>query len=274
MTADHVVPGLSESLPDLEATLAADPSSRNTVRVAEALRMAGETERAVALLEPLTEREPTRISPLVLLAWCFEDLGEVERAQTTLDQVKSLDPGNPFARAPEPAPPEIPFGTSPFVAEEPRAGEETPAAQATAALDASPPEVASGEPARLTELAEPAEPPEPAEAAPPAEPAPSAGAAQPAVPTPPAEAEPSFPSIRGDTEWEAEPEHPLTEQELRDVPPSPLYSATLAEIFERQGFEEKAIEIYEEVVRLHPERTDLRARIADLRQCVAKGPTP
>jgi tetratricopeptide (TPR) repeat protein len=62
----------------------------------------------------------------------------------------------------------------------------------------------------------------------------------------------------------AEPERSLSVEELAEVPPGPLYSATLAEIFERQGFEEKALEIYREVVRLHPERDDLRARIDDL----------
>ncbi len=71
---------------------------------------------------------------------------------------------------------------------------------------------------------------------------------------------------RFDPEWEAEPERALTEEQLRHVPPSPLYSATLAEIFERQGFEEKAIEIYEEILREEPDRQDLRDRIAMLRE--------
>lgn len=67
-----------------------------------------------------------------------------------------------------------------------------------------------------------------------------------------------------DPETEAEPEAALTPEQLRHVPPSPLYSATLAEIFEEQGFEEKAIEIYREIVRQNPEREDLRARIEAL----------
>jgi hypothetical protein len=75
-----------------------------------------------------------------------------------------------------------------------------------------------------------------------------------------------------DPEQEAEPERALTPEELADIPPSPLYSATLAEIFERQGFEEKAIEIYEEVVRTHPERVDLRERIAEIERRLPAGP--
>lgn len=73
-----------------------------------------------------------------------------------------------------------------------------------------------------------------------------------------------------DGETQAEPERALTPEELARVPPSPLYSATLAEIFERQGFEEKAIEIYERVARLHPEREDLRAKIEELRARIAR----
>lgn len=65
-------------------------------------------------------------------------------------------------------------------------------------------------------------------------------------------------------EREAEPEAALSPRQLEDVPPEPLYSATLAEIFERQGFEEKAIEIYEEVLRADPGRVDLVDRIEAL----------
>jgi hypothetical protein len=78
-------------------------------------------------------------------------------------------------------------------------------------------------------------------------------------------AEAPAPTMRPAGESEAEPERALTAEELAKVPPSPLYSATLAEIFERQGFEEKALEIYEQVARTHPERSDLTARIATLR---------
>jgi tetratricopeptide (TPR) repeat protein len=64
-----------------------------------------------------------------------------------------------------------------------------------------------------------------------------------------------------DSEHEAEPEAELTAADLEHVPPAHLYSATLAEIFERQGFAEKALEIYREIVRRNPERRDLVARI-------------
>lgn len=73
-----------------------------------------------------------------------------------------------------------------------------------------------------------------------------------------------------DRERAAEPEAALTVEELREVPPSPLYSGTLGQIFESQGFEEKAIEIYREVVRLNPSREDLLARIEALESRVGE----
>jgi tetratricopeptide (TPR) repeat protein len=76
-----------------------------------------------------------------------------------------------------------------------------------------------------------------------------------------------------DGETQAEPERALTPEELARVPPSPLYSATLAEIFERQGFEEKAIEILERIVGEHPDRDDLRAKIAELRSRLGAEPS-
>ncbi len=82
--------------------------------------------------------------------------------------------------------------------------------------------------------------------------------------------DPANPYAAGDphavTERAAEPERALSPEELSEVPPGPLYSATLAEIFEKQGFEGKALEIYREIVRLHPERDDLHQRIDELTQ--------
>jgi hypothetical protein len=91
-------------------------------------------------------------------------------------------------------------------------------------------------------------------ASPPAGPEPAA-----AVPdeAPPAEPVPL-------DEREAEPERALTAQELREIPPSPLYSATLADIFARQGFEEKAMEIYRALERAEGSPADVRERLRAL----------
>ena len=72
-------------------------------------------------------------------------------------------------------------------------------------------------------------------------------------------------------EVEAEPERSLTEQELRAVPPGPLYSATLAEIFAKQGFQEKAIEIYREIEKADRDRPDVRERIQSLEEQLEAG---
>lgn len=213
-------PGLAGLLPELAASLSEDGSARNVMRVAEAFRMAGQSKRAADLLRPVLDREPARISPRVLLAWCLEDLGRVDDAQAMLESVRSMDPGNPFARGPEPARPARP--PVPPVPVSARSGRE--------------PDV---------DLAPPA-----------------------ATPVPEPYALPPVAVVQ-DPEREAEPESALTEAQLRDIPPSPLYSATLAEIFEKQGFEGKAIEIYEEVVRRDPARRDLQERITDLRARLA-----
>ncbi len=187
---------LLDSLAKLESDAWADPSPRNVMGLADALRLAGRPERAIEVLFPLLAEDAAAISPRVLMAWCLRDVGRDVEADAALDTVRALDPANPFGR--------------PGVAR--------------AASAASVPR--------------------------PAGPAPLAGG-----------------------EAEAEPERSLTPEELSRIPPSPLYSATLAEIFERQGFEEKAIQIYEQVVRAHPDRTDLAHRIAMLRARMRQEPS-
>ncbi|MFN8179418.1 MAG: tetratricopeptide repeat protein [bacterium] len=184
------VPGLLDVLPVLESQTWADPSPRNVMGLADAYRLVGRPERAIEVLGPLLAEDATAISPRVLLSWCLEEAGRADEAGVALQEVRELDPANPFTAPPEPP--------------------------------SAPPPVAS-------------------------------------VPAPATVTGP-----RTDGEAQAEPERALTPEELARIPPGPLYSATLAEIFERQGFEEKAIEIYEQVVRLHPERSDLQERIARL----------
>jgi len=225
---DSALPGWAGLLPALEASLNADGSARNVMRVAEAFRMAGQSAHAAEILQPIVDREPSRISPRVLLAWCLEDLGRVDDAQGMLESVRSMDPGNPFARQPEPSRPAAPASrpmTPPVMAAPPQS-------EAELELDLSP--------------------------------------VAPVPESTPAREQPAPVAIVRDPETEAEPETALTEAELMNVPPSPLYSATLAEIFEKQGFEGKAIEIYEEVIRRDPERRDLRDRITDLRARLAE----
>lgn len=303
--------GLADELPELEASLLKDPSPRNVMRVADACRLAGRPERSVELLEALLAERPTAIAPVVLKAWCLADLDRMDESAAAVEELRAIDPANPWASGRAiPAPVltgwdepgiEVPVAAGseaagesvaepePEPAEEAVAGPEPePAGEAVAepamepvgeaegpASDEPTDEAAEGVvfeiPEGTSDLAaaiaamsgvelEPeSSPRDEPESAPDVElelePA-STGVAE--VPEEPAPVE------APDEELEAEPERALTEAELADVPPSPLYSATLAEIFERQGFEEKAMEIYAEVVRTHPERVDLRERIAEL----------
>ena len=187
------LPDLLDSLPTLESEAWADPSPRNVMGFADALRLAGRPERAIEVLFPLLTEDAAAISPRVLLAWCLLDVGREVEANAALDTVRALDPANPFGRV----------------------GPSRRALAVAARADA------------------------------------------------PASASAPAPVTSG--EAEAEPERSLTPEELSRIPPSPLYSATLADIFERQGFEEKAIQIYEQVVRAHPDRLDLKEKIEALR---------
>jgi len=74
--------------------------------------------------------------------------------------------------------------------------------------------------------------------------------------------------VDADEELLAEPERALDAAQLREVPPSPLYSVTLAEIFAKQGFQEKAIEIYRRLELQDPGRSDLAGRIRALEEQV------
>ena len=232
------VPGLAEALHGLVSSLGGDISPRNVMRVAEALWLTGNPDRAIELLEPLTNKDSSAISPRVLLGWCYEDSGRAEEAEETLRIVRELDPANPYG---QPASPPAPAPAPTPTPEEP--------------------EVARVEDDFELELIGPAAP-EPGPPAPP-----EIGEA----PPPPEDSErgtepPSRPerSPTEDSEREAEPEDALTEEELLAIPPGPLYSETLAKMFEKQGFGAKAREIYEDLIRRHPERVDLREKIESL----------
>jgi tetratricopeptide (TPR) repeat protein len=315
------------------------------MRVADACRLVGQPERALELLEALVAERPTAIAPLVLIAWCLDDLGRDDECRAALEELRAIDPANPWAsgsaRAPgpggEPAGSEVEeplvieraeAGAEPVVAgpaagdpelQEPEpSGPESPESEPIGseseeptpeeaesggpAPEEPPPAELPGEPesvepderpvfevpeesdlsaalAEMSALAETPAPEAPPEAGGEPEPeaaveAPGAGVPHPEVAAgeeaPPRSLAPADTSR--DPESEAEPERALTAEELADIPPSPLYSATLAEIFERQGFEEKAMEIYAEVVRTHPERVDLRERIAELERRLPAGP--
>lgn len=244
----RTIPGLADRLPELRDSLLVDSSPRSVMRVAEACWLAGDSDGAIQLLKPLVDDFPGTIAPRLLLGWCLEERGRKVEARAIFDEAHALDPANPFLRRSEPS----------------RSwNEETVELARPPGLTRSPDPEPVVAPASLTLDEETVElSPPPFEAPPRFE-----------IVSPPAPvAAPPEPKVERDPEREAEPESALTPDELRSIPPSPLYSATLGEIFEKQGFDEKAIEIYREVVRQNPDREDLLARIEALESRVAGEP--
>jgi tetratricopeptide (TPR) repeat protein len=202
------------------------------MKVADALRIVGEPGRAIPLLEPLVSRDESAIAPRVLLAWCYEDLGRASEAERALADVHELDPANPFGRPARGVPDTTEHPLEVLLERSTSLAEPSASAASVESIEDRPPERAP-EPDRDERA-----------------PAPDPWIVR---------------------ESEAEPERALTEEELREVPPGPLYSATLAEIFEKQGFEEKAVEIYREILKVEPSRHDLAARIRDLEARISRG---
>jgi tetratricopeptide (TPR) repeat protein len=248
------VPGLAEALPALESSLHEDASPRNRMRVAEGLWLAGRVAEAVALLEPWVHTEPDAIAPRVLLAWAYEDLGRTGDAVRLWSAVRVLDPANPFALPGEAAGEVAPLEVEPNPEGAADAADTAHAVAEGAADAADAARAATEAPDAPISVAEPV---------------PTVKAPSIAAPDAPPVARPA-----GDTpESQAEPARPLTREELAEIPPDPLYSATLAEIFAKQGFEEKAIQILQEVLRQHPDRSDLATRMAELERRLPGGPT-
>jgi len=105
----------------------------------------------------------------------------------------------------------------------------------------------------------------------PEEPAPPPAALEPPVPTPPeitaaatqTGAEPGYPWIPP----EEAPDEPVVSSAALD-----LATETLADLYARQGFGERAAEIYQELQRQDPARADLRQKLEQLEIAAAPGP--
>ncbi|MGH7362110.1 MAG: tetratricopeptide repeat protein, partial [Candidatus Methylomirabilales bacterium] len=103
------------------------------------------------------------------------------------------------------------------------------------------------------------------------EPAPPPAAPKPPVPTPPE-------ITAAATQTGAEPEHPWIPPE--EAPEEPVVSSaalglateTLADLYARQGFGERAAEIYRELQRQDPARADLRQKLEQLQMAAPAPP--
>jgi len=85
---------LHEEISELEQRFAESPDSRLFLPLADALRRAGELERAVKLCRDGLERFPDFSSARVLLGECLADMGELDEAEGVLRESAQYDDGN------------------------------------------------------------------------------------------------------------------------------------------------------------------------------------
>jgi tetratricopeptide (TPR) repeat protein len=83
-----------EEIAKLESLYASNPGGRVFVHLAEALRKAGELERARSILTEGLSRHPDSASGFVVLGRVLADLGSADEADAAFRQVLGLDAGN------------------------------------------------------------------------------------------------------------------------------------------------------------------------------------
>lgn len=86
--------GLEEEIRELEKRFSEAPDSRLFLPLADALRRAGELERAVKLCREGLERFPDFASVRVLLGECLAETGDLEEAEQTLEKLVAEDSEN------------------------------------------------------------------------------------------------------------------------------------------------------------------------------------
>ena len=86
--------GLEEEIRELEKRFAESPDSRLFLPLADALRRAGELERAMKLCREGLERFPDFASARVLLGECLAESGDLEQAEQTLQKLVEEDGEN------------------------------------------------------------------------------------------------------------------------------------------------------------------------------------
>ena len=85
---------LEEEIKELEKRFSEAPDSRLFLPLADALRSAGELQRAVKLCREGLERFPDFTSARVLLGECLAELGELAQAEETFERLRQEDREN------------------------------------------------------------------------------------------------------------------------------------------------------------------------------------
>lgn len=229
----------------LERKQAENPGGRYFVPLANAYRRAGYVDRAIAVLRQGMAKHPEYVSAHIILGRCYTDQGKMDSAHAEFDQVLSLDPqnlvalrtlGELAADAGEVDTARRWFGqllsVDPMNEEARRSLDELGGAPAPA-MESS-----------IAELPT-------TTADPPQEPEDSGPLAEIFVPT-------SFPAGHADSDPYAASESVVTE--------------TIAELYTRQGFYDRAIEVYRELIRRKGEEPKLLERLNRVERLAAGDP--
>jgi tetratricopeptide (TPR) repeat protein len=226
-------PVTQQELDRLHTAWESAPESRSFAPLADAYHRAGRHEEAIELLHNGTARHPDYLSALVLLADCYEALGRVEEADVVFARVLSQESENVRAleHQAELSIQQGALGNASALVEK---------LQQIDPWDADIRRLA----ARLQEV--------------PRQPAPPA-------PPPPAAPQPG-PAAFGASVQPGPPTHEPPDVAIPDSTPDELSTLTLAQIYESQGYLQKALNIYERLQRQHPDNVQVVQRLEQLRR--------
>lgn len=285
---------VEEALEILAAGLAEHPTYVSALVIKARCHLAlGQVPPGLAAFQRVLELDPDNLVAIKQLAELALADGDQSRAAVFLARVVSLDPTDeraaaqlewlrgaaateaaaPAADAPPATVPETPEPAAAPAGLEPAALE--PATVEPVAADAPAAEPAALEPAAAEPAtAEPAATAVAATAVPTlAEPGSAAvGAGEPADAAPEAAA-PAGGAPGGPAEPDGEPAPAvLTEDQRRER--QSFATKTLAEIYLAQGYRDKALAVLREILARHPERADVREKIAELEGAPEGAPAP
>lgn len=235
---------LAAEIAKYEARLASEPRSRVFAQLADAYRKAGRLDEAIRSCRSGLRDHPTYASARMVLGRALVEKGQLQEAEKELGIVLELSPGNVVAHR-------LLGDLAAAQGKRDAARERYETVLQLTPLDREVQEAL----ARLKQEV----------------PAPPPAAPGPPVP-PPSEI------TAAATQTDGEPEHPRISSEGapdNQAVPSPtlgLATETLADLYAKQGFGERAVEIYRELLRQDPARADLRQKLEQLQMAAPASP--
>ncbi len=235
---------LAAEIAKYEARLASEPRSRVFAQLADAYRKAGRLDEAIRSCRSGLRDHPTYASARMVLGRALVEKGQLQEAEKELGIVLELSPGNVVAHRLLGD-----LATAQGKRDEARERYET-------VLQLTPLDREVQKALARLKQEVPAPPP-----------------AAPGPPVPP----PSEITAAA-TQTDGEPEHPrissegTPEDQAVPFPTLGLATETLADLYAKQGFGERAVEIYRELLRQDPARADLRQKLDQLQMAAPAPP--